>query len=681
MAKNDDTIKAGSSIKDNQGRKYKVQRQIGEGSMGSVFLANDKKGKTVVIKTFKTSEYAEPEEKQRLARSFANETNTLDKMSNLVGSGPGFIVMTKLEGKDLSKIKYNCQNAAKLDPNAIDPTLAENLIHMGYNLDNQNNEYFKIPKPNGVNLEGANVYLKISPDGKHHFLSRKDFETNIEPNTIASTQVVDINTKNQMTYGLIREMYLKDLKGINHNDLGPDNIFYNQETNKVELFDYGEAEIYGAPSPPKGKGLIAIPPEFIGKFDQSFSTSPKTDMYSFGITVIAIYMDKNINDIKEEEIKVVLEQTTPPLGMPNEIFEMVKHCCQTNPDNRPDIITKANGIKNSQTQALKDINGMQVLTDKFRNDMLKDNPSLQQYDKLQTNINLLRRGLENPKTKNPNEPIFAMLQSIANDSDTPPEIQVAINNVCEQLENSVINDRGKIALDLIQTNIDHHRQQNPIGRIYNIINNNTNLMVIRAELQALKQDNSINLSKHERHDIDKMCEAIEHKCAQLAEPLLVERNQRDQNTHYNLNDVPSVLSQSDSITPFSNTTSEIDSIGDLEDALAEKNETSDFKDLADDIAMKLEDIATKLSAGRLPSQANLGPPGALRKIARELNALENPSPEAISELTENFEAILGNQKENPKIKDLVQDVKGKIDFAREQVQTPKQDQEKRATLK
>ncbi len=99
--------------------RYQVERKLGEGGMGVVYLARDPVlGREVAIKTIRVSDLAEPQEQEALRRRFLNEARSLAQFSHpaivtmhdfFEQNGLLFIVMEYVGGQSLAFFLANSQ--------------------------------------------------------------------------------------------------------------------------------------------------------------------------------------------------------------------------------------------------------------------------------------------------------------------------------------------------------------------------------------------------------------------------------------------------------------------------------------------------------------------------------------------------------------------------------------------
>ncbi len=140
-----------------------------------------------------------------------------------------------------------------------------------------------------------------------------------------------------------------------HCDLKPDNMMYDPATSTVKIMDFGNA--IDQDQDYRHEGIQAAGMHYLPDEAGQTGNTHKVDLYAVGIIIASLYADRCYmaeridrweNDSPEKIMDDVLgADVTSKAGMPADLFAIVRHLTQANPDNRPENIALANGVSNS----------------------------------------------------------------------------------------------------------------------------------------------------------------------------------------------------------------------------------------------------------------------------------------------------------------------------------------------
>lgn len=290
----------GTKIRDDEGNVFVLEKEIGQGVQGKVYLAGSEFSEQVAIKHY----YIDPTDPDRHDQYAAiqREIQCLQKVGKLIS------------------IKSPEENDRFL------------------------NTYIAMPYYAGEDLREV-MYELNGPDG-----------------TVSGKRPLTRDQKDFIAYSLLREAALAQEVGIVYVDYKPENILVNFENKIFALIDYGQAfmpELQESPHKDFQDGGVTYTVPEAEKDPAAIKNSFETDGYVIGIMIAALYSDACYESAVGRprpgfalSARAVLsdvlgDEVNSKEGMPQDLFEIVRHLMQVEPDKRPPCIALANGIEAS----------------------------------------------------------------------------------------------------------------------------------------------------------------------------------------------------------------------------------------------------------------------------------------------------------------------------------------------
>jgi serine/threonine protein kinase len=212
----------------------------------------------------------------------------------------------------------------------------------------------------------------IMPYNKGVDLRETIYDTNGPHGAVAGKIDLSPEMRDLLAYELIRKACEIQQAGIVYADYKPDHFLFDKGSGKLAVIDFGQSFVGSEPTPHEffqNSGWMYAPPEVYEPNGQFLPNTMRTDAYVLGLLVAALYSDQ-CYELETDSIKLT-KDSNPALqcrgilkdilgedidhkaGMPDDLFQIVRHLMQVDPAKRPVNIACANGMESSEN--LKDL--------------------------------------------------------------------------------------------------------------------------------------------------------------------------------------------------------------------------------------------------------------------------------------------------------------------------------------